>query len=308
MTPSPAQGSERVRPVCPECRGHLEWTEQSIACLQCGAKFEFRDGFADLIVGGRFDDEVDASRSDYETSSNDYLARNYLLPTFRKLLDGIKVPRILSLGCGIGVDVELLAEEGWDISGIDNGNRTTEWPRRRHCERLYLANGMALPFEDGTFDLAYCGCVFPHVGVEGDSNKVKPEYWSARAKIASEMSRVLKPGGSIMVSSPNRLFPLDLFHGRDESHPFPRLNPPTSPFLLSAGDYRKLFGQVGCADFRLLPVNGYWGFLRKQNSWKGRVVTWPVKTVFDLVSQERFGMLRGSPINPWLVMMMNKRA
>lgn len=295
-----------IRLVCPNCHGSLDWQPEQIVCVKCSSAFSYRDGFADLIVGGRFDDEVIESRSEYETSSNDHLARNYLLPTFRRRLADIERPKILSLGCGIGVDVELLTEEGWDIAGIDNGNRTKEWPKRRHCERLYLANGKRLPFDDKTFDLVYCGCVFPHVGVEGDTNRVRPDYWSERSQIAGEMARVLKPGGSIMVSSPNRLFPLDLFHGRDETHPFPRLNPPNSPFLLSASDYRKMFGQFGCSSFELLPVDGYWGFLRKQGSWKGRLVTWPVRQVFSLVSKDRFKTLRGSAINPWLVLMGRK--
>lgn len=299
---------ERPTPVCPACRAALSWNPEAIACTGCGATYAWRDGFADLIIGGRFDDEEDESRSEYETSSNDYLARNYLLPTFRTRLAGVKKPRILSLGCGIGLDVELLTDEGWEVLGIDNGNRTKEWPKRRHCDRLYLANGKSLPFRDDTFDLAYCGCVFPHVGVVGDSNKVQPNYREQRSQIAREMARVVRPGGSIMVSSPNRHFPLDLFHGRDEQHPLPRLNPPGHPFLLSAGDYRRLFGSANCGDFELLPVNGYWGFLRKQRTWKGRLVTWPVKTVFDVVSSDRFGFLRGSPINPWLVMMMRRQA
>jgi SAM-dependent methyltransferase len=262
------------------------------------------NGFADLIVGGRFDDEADDARSSYETTSNEYLTQNYLLPTFRRRLAGISKPRILSLGCGVGIDVDLLTEEGWDMAGIDCGNRTAEWPARHHRERLYLANGKALPFEDQTFDLVYCGCVFPHVGVDGDSNRVLPNYHQERLQIATEMTRVLKPGGSIMVSSPNRAFPLDLFHGRSETQPLPRWNPPTSRFLLSAGDYRSLFTEAGCSQFELQPVNGYWGFLRKGQNWKGRMITWPVRTVFNLVSTDALKFLRGSVINPWLVMMM----
>jgi SAM-dependent methyltransferase len=290
--------------VCPRCRGNLDWSGAAIGCLGCGAAYTRVNGFPDLIVGGRFDDEADAARSTYETASNEYLTTNYLLPTFRRRLGGIKSPRILSLGCGVGIDVDLLTEEGWDMAGIDCGNRTVEWPARRYPQRLYLANGKALPFEDHTFDLVYCGCVFPHVGVDGDSNRVLPNYREERLRIAKEMTRVLKPGGSIMVSSPNRMFPLDLFHGRSEKQPLPRWNPPTSRFLLSAGDYRGLFGEAGCTEFQLQPVNGYWGFLRKNQSLKGRVVTWPVRGVFNLVSSGTFGFLRGSVVSPWLVMMM----
>lgn len=296
-----------IRAVCPRCRGDLAWLGESIECGQCGSRYTRVNGFPDLIEGGRFDDDADSARSTYETTSNDYLAKNYLLPTFRRRLAGIRTPRILSLGCGVGIDVDLLTEEGWDTIGVDCGNRTLEWPSRRHPERLYLANGKSLPFEDHSFDLVYCGCVFPHIGVEGDSNKVLPNYYDERLQMAKEMTRVLRPGGSIMVSSPNRMFPVDIFHGRDENHPLPRWNPPSSRFLLSAGDYRRLFGEAGCTGFALQPVTNYWGFVRKGRSWKGRLVTLPVRSVFNLVSTDAFRFLRGSFISPWLVMMMNSR-
>jgi SAM-dependent methyltransferase len=294
-----------VEPVCPHCHGPLRRLPETIHCQKCAAQFGYEDGIPNLVVGGRFDDENNEARCAYETDSNEFLTRNYLIPLFRKRLASISQPRLLSLGCGVGIDVDLLSEAGFHAHGIDCGNRAKEWQKRRCLDRLNLANGKALPFEDGAFDLVYCGCVFPHVGVEGDSNRVTPDFLSERLKIAREMTRVLKPGGSVMVSSPNRLFPLDLFHGRSEAQPMPRWNPPSSRFLLSGADYRTLFQKAGCTQFELLPVTGYWGFLRKKQSLKGRVVTWPVRTVFNLVSRESCRFLRSSIINPWLVMMMS---
>jgi SAM-dependent methyltransferase len=301
-----AQLSPTVVPVCPHCRGKLLFTGQEISCTSCEAKFQFENGFPDLIVGGRFDDEDDPERTAYETQTNEDLTRNYFLPVFSDLFKGRKAPRLLSLGCGVGMDVDLLTNAGFDVYGIDCGNRTNAWPHRRHRDRLYLANGKHLPFDDQTFDMVYCGCVFPHVGVEGDSNIVRPDGWEERCKIASEMTRVLKPGGRILVSSPNRWFPFDLFHGRDAGNPWPRFNPPTSRFLLSAGDYRTMFQRAGCNRFTPMPVQGYWGFLRMKQSWKGRLLAMPVETVFRAVSTPVGSILRTSPINPWLVMLCQK--
>lgn len=127
----------------------------------------------------------------------------------------------------------MLRDAGFDAVGIDNGNRTRVWSRRTHKNALLMANGMHLPFDDETFDVAFCGCVFPHVGVVGDSFKVSDRYWQDRLAVASEMTRVVKRGGSIFVSSPNRLFPVDLFHGRPIGSYKPPINPPWRPFLLS---------------------------------------------------------------------------
>ena len=292
--------------VCPLCRRALDFRTDGIACRGCGEEFTYRDGFPDLIVGGRFDDVLDEAQNAYEESSNEWLAREYLIPTLKRLMAGTKRPRVLSLGCGTGVDIDLLSGAGFDIVGIDNGNRTAVWPRREHPERLCLANGKHLPYDTSSFDAVYCGCVFPHVGVEGDSNRVRPDYWTERLSIAKEISRVLKPGGRAMVSSPNRLFPVDIFHGRTPDQPYPRLNAPWTRFLLSAGDYRRLFAQAGCVDAQLLPVKGYWGFIRMKQKVKGRVLAFPVETIFNAVSTGMLRALRGSPVNPWIVMCMRK--
>ena len=298
--------SNVVRAVCPHCHGRLDFGAQGIVCASCGAQFEYREGFPDLIVGGRFDDQLGEVQTRYEEQSNEWLAERYLIPTLSRMLAGVKQPRVLSLGCGTGVDIDRLSRRGFDIVGIDCGNRTNVWPRRDERQRLCLANGMHLPFESGSFDAVYCGCVFPHVGVDGDSHHVTPDYHEQRAAIAREMGRVLKRGGHAVVSSPNRLFPIDIFHGRSPDQPFPRINPPWSPFLLSAGDYRRLFAAAGCRESRLLPVKDYWGFIRMKQKRSGRLLAWPVETVFSLVSTPALRALRGSPISPWIVMAAEK--
>jgi SAM-dependent methyltransferase len=298
--------NEALRAVCPLCHHTLRFAADQITCVECGAQFEYRDGCPDLVVGGRFDDQLGDVQTRYEEQSNEWLAQRYLIPTLSRMLSGIRRPRVLSLGCGTGVDIDQLAAHGFDVVGIDCGNRSGVWPRRQHRDRLCLANGMRLPFESASFDAVYCGCVFPHVGVEGDSNRVTADYQQQRAAIAREMGRVLRRGGRAMVSSPNRLFPLDIFHGRSPGHPYPRVNPPWRPFLLSAGDYRRLFAAAGCGRTELLPVTGYWGFIRMKEKRAGRVLAFPVETVFSLVSTPAFRALRGSPISPWLVMSAEK--
>ncbi|MGH9628888.1 MAG: methyltransferase domain-containing protein [Bryobacteraceae bacterium] len=293
--------------VCPLCRGALEFSQAVIACRQCGEEFGYEDGFPDLIRGGRFDDDYLPDRMSYEEVSNSHLANEYLIPTFRRLLRDLpRKPRVLSLGCGVGIDVDLLADAGFEVVGIDCGNRCKAWKHRKQRQRFYLANGKQLPFDSNQFDVVYCGCVFPHVGVEGDSRKVLPNYYEERLAIAREMVRTLHPDGFITVSSPNRLFPLDIFHGRTEEHPYPYFNPPTNPFLLSAGDYRHMFSEAGCNAFRLLPVKGYWGFVNMKRTIKGRILSFPVDAIFRFVSKPAFRALRAGPISPWLVALARK--
>lgn len=293
--------------VCPVCHSGLEVHQHDIDCCGCHRGFTFCHGFPDLIVGGRFDDPSDEDLLAYEERSNEDLTRNYWIPMFRRLWpDSWRGRRLLSVGCGTGVDVDLLTEEGFECVGIDCGNRTNVWPRRSRQERLVLANGKHLPFEDGAFDAAFCGCVFPHVGVVGDSFQVASNHESERLELAREMVRILKPGGKVVVSSPNRMFFMDIFHGRKPNSYTPRFNSPADHFLLSVGDYKRLFKAAGCSRGAAQPVENYWGFIRSKHSLKGLLLGMPVRFAFWLVSRRPFAWLRGSPLSPWIVVLMEK--
>ncbi len=292
--------------VCPVCHGPLDRNCPKPECPDCVRNFSFDNSFPDLIVGERFPDSTDDTCLSYEETSNADLTHNYWFPLFNTLWPHRTEyqPRILSLGCGTGMDVDILAEYGFNIVGIEIGNRTRIWLSRRHKERLMLANGKYLPFEDESFDCVYCGCVFPHVGVEGDSFTVTPDYLESREKLAGEMFRVLKSSGKIFVSSPNRKFPLDIFHGRNPGSYTPRINWPSDPCLLSVGDYKKIFSKATPARATALPVNGYWGFVRSRKSLKGFLLGIPVRLVFHITSALPF--LRGSCIDPWIVVQLEK--
>ena len=294
--------------VCPSCRSpQLIASGEGYDCLGCGMRFPLVGGYPDMIVGERFDDASDAALLRYEEQSNEDLTRNYWQPLFRRLWAGQqREPRLLSVGCGTGVDVDLLRQDGFDSVGIDCGNRTSVWPRRAHADCLLLANGKRLPFDDNSFDCAFCGCVFPHVGVVGDSNVCAADVEEQRLELAREMVRVLRPGGYVIVSSPNRRFPFDIFHGRTPGTYKPRYNPPSSRFLLSVADYERLFRAAGTGAATALPVENYWGFIRSRHSIKGIVFGTPVRFIFWLVSRPAFGFLRDSPANPWLVVMLQK--
>jgi SAM-dependent methyltransferase len=293
--------------VCPACREQFVDDASALKCSACGRQYPWAGEFPDLILGGRFDDATSESKMNYEMEANTDSARNYLLPLFRNLWPGSSGNlNLLSMGCGTGADVEFLTQQGFPCVGIDCGNRSDAWLQLKLKERFFLANGKHLPFPDETFDGAFSGCVFPHVGVQGDTDQVAPDCFHQRLELAREMVRVLKPGGKILVSSPNRFFPLDLFHGREEGVMRPKLNSPANRFLLSFADYRDLFLQAGCASARALPVGGYWGFIRSRRSLKGLLLGLPVRFLFSLVSKERLRFLRTSLLNPWLIVLIEK--
>ena len=288
--------------VCPVCRHGLDFGEEQIACSSCRAVFGYEDSFPNLVLGQRFLDDVPDSELASEERSCSRTTTQYWAPLFRTIWpDQTAPPRILSVGCGVGTDVDELAAAGFDASGIDCGNRTRLWKGRRYPGRLLLANGLHLPFEDQTFDAVFCGCVFPHVGVIGDTFQVAADFNAQRLQLATEIGRVLKPGGRLFAANPNRLCPLDLFHRPKGSSLMPRWNSPSDPFLLSVGDFRKLLAEAGFGSVHSLPPRSYWHFHRTQESWKGRLLAHPLHALFWTNSLTTSHLLRSSAVAPWLV-------
>jgi len=101
--------------------------------------------------------------------------------------------RVLDAGCGGGGMPLSLAEEAAQVIGIDPAERFQDagvrLGRERRMDNLHfaLADGMALPFPAGTFDLVLSHAVIEHVA---DA----PLY-------LRECARVLAPGGHVYLST-----------------------------------------------------------------------------------------------------------
>jgi ubiquinone/menaquinone biosynthesis C-methylase UbiE len=92
--------------------------------------------------------------------------------------------RCLDLGCGTGVYVPLLAEQGWAVVGVDLSADQLRVARERVgglAEALVQADARSLPFEDGSFDAVVAALV--HTDID--------QYDRALVEVA----RVLRPGG-----------------------------------------------------------------------------------------------------------------
>ncbi len=297
---------EEIELLCPETRRPLFESEGAAVCYdENGGQLRAwrrNNGILDLVSGARFDDSTDAACRCYEVESNTYSAEHYWIPLFQKLFPDWRArpPRLLAMGCGVGTEVELLCKAGFACWGVDNGNRSVDWANLDCRQSLIMANGMSLPFADGTFDAVFCGCVFPHVGVVGDSNQTASSCANDRQRLADEMARVTRRGGAVIACCPNRWFPVDIFHGRASGSYVPRWNPPWSKFLLSVSDFRKMFRKAGAERSETLPVEGFWGFVTMRRSLKGRILSFPIRLMFRAASMPGLAFLRPTPLVPWI--------
>lgn len=294
---------------CPACKGRLEENAGHYRCTSCKNDYLTANGIPDLSLGTRFDDESDCCKWLNEENTGTFLVESFLAPLLDKLFPG--VPRekikILSIGCGVGMDVEVLNKLGYTCYGIDPGNRTELWSKRSSPERYFLAGAENLPFENDVFDFAFMNCVLPHIGVDGDSYTVVDGFEERRQQAARESVRVVKRNGYLMTANPNRLCPLDLFHRPHITRHWPRLHSRDEPFLLSFSDHNRLFQKgAGIRALEILPLDGYWGFFLSSRYWFGRMLQRIVKGYFKLFSSRFMRWARNTWMNPWLIVLMRK--
>lgn len=103
---------------------------------------------------------------------------------------------VLDVGCANGRDLILLFQKGCKCYGIDFSSIMIDEAKgeflKNNMQEINVAVGDAtsLLFSDATFDKIYASEVLEHI----------PDY----KKAISEMARVLKPGGCLVISTPNR--------------------------------------------------------------------------------------------------------
>ncbi|MGA7614510.1 MAG: class I SAM-dependent methyltransferase [Thermoanaerobaculia bacterium] len=109
-------------------------------------------------------------------------------------LGGIRpeVPHdVLDFGCGSGRSIRHLRDTRWTLTGCDIDREAIEWCQLSISGAKFVVSPVEPPleFEDGSFDLAYAISVFTHFDPE------------AQRAWAREMSRILRPGGLLLVST-----------------------------------------------------------------------------------------------------------
>jgi ubiquinone/menaquinone biosynthesis C-methylase UbiE len=168
-----------------------EWS-----CVKCGRKYPVIDGIPSLVA--EVHNERCQSRYDKEAASGDYSAQavGYLSGknqrTIQTLAYSMSGPlqgdsRILDVGCGHGSFSSSWAKTN-RVVGVDISLPMLELAKRIGIEP-YHADATSLPFSDGQFDLAV------GIGVI--------EYITDPSLLLSELSRVIKPDGRIIISWPN---------------------------------------------------------------------------------------------------------
>jgi len=159
---------------------------------------------------GKIQSEFDAYRNSYSDAVNGSIAFSGLKVDFfirakaARLVDllaeNVGDPKdlsILDVGCGVGTYHPLLAGSVGQITGVDPSAECIAEAKANNPRVDYQTyDGEKIPYPDGSFDASFAICVMHHVPVPN---------W---ATFVSEMRRVTRPGGVVMLFEHNPYNPL----------------------------------------------------------------------------------------------------
>ncbi len=168
------------------------------------------------------------------TMAGAYLEQNawtqLRLEAVRDLVDPHAGERVLDLGSAGGAVTHFLSTFGCEAVGVDAEPRAIETARALFPGlRFELADVAGLPFPDGWFDKAVAADLVEHLE-DADF-----------ARMLSEVARVLVPGGTLSLYTPNPRHPIerlkehDLVLARNETHLGLRDGPTLAAALRDAG-------------------------------------------------------------------------
>jgi SAM-dependent methyltransferase len=152
-------------------------------------------------------------------------------------LDGVTV---LDVACGSGFGLDMLHDAGARAIGVDyDGNALSEVRRTQPAARLLCGDGARLPLRDASIDLVVSFETIEHV----------PDA----AALVREIRRVLKPGGRLVLSTPNRAFGPPERHTDNPFHIREFTADELRCLLRASFEQVQLYGQRPSAAYRYVP-------------------------------------------------------
>lgn len=87
---------------------------------------------------------------------------------FNKLVSDVPKCRVLSIGCGTGIDEKQLADYGFDVTAIDLSERAIEIARTRSQVVNWIVGDIFERDDLGAFDLVFDRCCYHHLRYSAD--------------------------------------------------------------------------------------------------------------------------------------------
>ncbi|VVB63241.1 Ubiquinone biosynthesis O-methyltransferase [uncultured archaeon] len=161
---------------------------------------------------------------------------DYPLKLCSHLIDSFYLPagaKVLDVGCGRGDFLNAFSLKGFRSYGIDREPSGAKVDRSTEIKYCHVEKD-TFPFEDQTFDVVFSKSVIEHLSDPG--------------LFVSECRRVLKPGGRVIIMTPDWLTQMKIFFD-DYTHRQPYTVTSLNDLLKTSG-----FKDVHAERFYQLPV------------------------------------------------------
>lgn len=187
--------------ACPVCGSALSESSDGLLCERCGKRYGVSGQIPVLLAGNTdaaFDYvthyTVDSEKFDYfeerhgATAHSERRLREYILSLIPK-----NATMILDAGCGSAWVAKEFQDSGktvisLDISVVNPAKAIERYPFATHAG--VVGDSYHLPFKEGSFDVVLAAEIIEHLH--------DPQAF------ADELLRVLKPGGTAIISTPYR--------------------------------------------------------------------------------------------------------
>lgn len=169
------------------------------------------------------------------------ITKRYIKPS-----DGV----ILEGGCGRGIHVAALVNNGYQCIGVDAAKKTVQLINANMPDLdIRLGDVRSLDFDDNTFSGYWSLGVIEH-------------FWDGYAPIVREMARVLKTGGYLFLTCPY-MSPLRSYKARANYYPSCSDSVGPADFYQFALDSNTVIDAITSQEFKLcqmMPNSGLKGF------------------------------------------------
>ena len=154
---------------------------------------------------------------------------------------------MLDIGCGDGSTLDALSQLGWQVEGVDFDPAAVDGAGRRGL-RVQLGTLEAQHYPDGAFDAVTANHLIEHVRKPG--------------AFLRECHRILRPGGTLVILTPNAR---GLGHRRF-GRAWRGLEPPRHLQVFTAPALDRLAEQAGFRERRLCSSARMAAFIHRQSS------------------------------------------
>lgn len=195
--------------ICPKDQGHLdlksghaEEPADFLYCATCGSKWPIHQGIPSFVELGA-DPLSELKQSEMHARDREYQSHRPNDPkkpaasvearAVVEALGDVTGKRILDAGCGSGILTQYIYNAD-EITAIDFSRVGLDNFFRPVCKTLSLIHGdiTEMPFKTAHFDIAISSQVIEHL----------PSF-EQREKFISELCRVLRPGGQLILTAYN---------------------------------------------------------------------------------------------------------